>query len=91
MASQKKAQAKYLIGVFLHVLNGLQDSERLLYVPAECQVVDSCMLDDALHTHIQTANHSEYMKCSKILHLCARTTRRLAMLRLFFVKLLLHA
>lgn len=40
----------YLVWVFLHVLDGLQDPQRLLHIPAKGQVVDGCVLDDALHT-----------------------------------------
>ena len=38
----------YLVWVFLHVLDGLQNPQGFLYIPAEGQVVDGCMLDDAL-------------------------------------------
>ena len=38
----------YLVWVFLHVLNGLQDPQSFLYISAEGQVVDGRMLDDAL-------------------------------------------
>jgi len=40
---------KHLIWIFLHILDGLQDSQGLLNIPAEGQVVDGCMLDNTLH------------------------------------------
>ena len=35
----------YLVRVFLHVLDGLQDPQGLLYIPSKGQVVDGRMLD----------------------------------------------
>ena len=42
----------HLVRVFLDILDGLQDPQRLLYIPAEGQVVDSGVLDDALRTEV---------------------------------------
>ena len=43
--------ASHLIWVFLHVLDGLQDPQGLLYISAKGQIVDGGMLDHALNPH----------------------------------------